>query len=67
MAQPTESSAGGTLLYVRNPLSYKVRKDLNFYRFYELESIFVKILTALKRLILLLNLFINIQEQILMN
>lgn len=31
---PTESSASGTLLYVRNPLLYKRRKDLNIYKSY---------------------------------
>ena len=34
---PTESSASGTLLYVRNPLLYKCRKDLNIYKSYEPE------------------------------
>lgn len=34
---PTESSASGTLLYVRNPLLYKRRKDLNIYKSYEPE------------------------------
>lgn len=29
---PTESSAGGTLLYIGNHLSYKVRKDLSIYK-----------------------------------
>ena len=35
---PTESSAGGTLLYIRNHLSYKPRNDLSIYKPTELES-----------------------------
>ena len=35
---PTESSTGGTLLYIRNNLSYKTRNDLNIYKSAELES-----------------------------
>ena len=41
---PTESSAGGTLLYVANHLSYKPRLDLNIYKSNELESTFIKTL-----------------------
>ena len=29
---PTETSAGGTLLYIANHLSYKYRSDLNIYK-----------------------------------
>ena len=29
---PTETSAGGTLLYVANHLSYKCHNDLNIYK-----------------------------------
>ena len=29
---PTETSAGGTLLYIANHLSYKCRNDLNIYK-----------------------------------
>ena len=29
---PTETSAGGTLLYIANHLSYKCRSDLNIYK-----------------------------------
>ena len=36
---PTESQAGGTLLYTNNKLSYKLRKDLCIYKSSELESI----------------------------
>ena len=40
---PTESSAGGTLLYIRNHLSYKPRNDLSIYKPTELESSFIEI------------------------
>ena len=39
---PTESAAGGTLLYISNNLSYKPRNDLCIYKSAELESTFVK-------------------------
>ena len=35
---PTESHAGGTLLYINNKLSYKLRQDLCIYKSSELES-----------------------------
>ena len=38
---PTESSAGGTLLYIANHLSYKPRQDLNVYKKNELEPTFI--------------------------
>ena len=44
----TESSAGGTLLYVANHLSYKPRLDLNIYKSNELESTFIEILNPKK-------------------
>ena len=37
---PTESSAGGTLIYISQNLSYKPRKDLQIYCPKELESTF---------------------------
>ena len=40
---PTKSSAGGTLLYIRNHLSYKPRNDLSIYKPTELESSFIEI------------------------
>ena len=40
---PTESSAGGTLLYIANHLSYKPCQDLNIYKKNELESTFIEI------------------------
>ena len=39
---PTESSAGGTHLYIRNRLSYKTGKDLNIYESAALEPTFVE-------------------------
>ena len=41
---PTESSTGGTLLYIANHFSYKPRSDLNIYKKFELESTFVEII-----------------------
>ena len=45
---PTESSAGGTVLYIANHLSYKTRCDLNIYKKFELESTFVEIINPKK-------------------
>ena len=45
---PTESTAGGTLLYIANHLSYKPRNDLNIYKKSELESTFVEIINPKK-------------------
>ena len=39
---PTETSAGGTLLYIANHLSYKCRNDLSIYKKNELESTFIE-------------------------
>ena len=39
---PTETCAGGTLLYIANHLSYKYRNDLNIYEKNELKSTFIK-------------------------
>ena len=39
---PTESTVGGTLLYIAIHLSYKPRNDLNFYKGNQLESTFMK-------------------------
>ena len=38
---PTESSAGGTLLYIASHPSYKPRPDLNVYKANQLESTFI--------------------------
>ena len=45
---PTETSAGGTLLYIANHLSYKCRNDLNIYKKIELESTFIEIVNPRK-------------------
>ena len=45
---PTESSAGGTLLYIANHLSYKSRNDLNIYKKSELESTFIEVINPQK-------------------
>ena len=45
---PTESAAGGTLLYISNNLSYKPRNDLCIYKSAELESTFIEILNPKK-------------------
>ena len=41
---PAESSAGGTLLYITNHLSNKLRLDLNIYKSNKLESTFIETL-----------------------
>ena len=50
---PTESSAGGTLLYIASHLSYKPRRDLNIYKANQLESTFVEIINPQKSNILI--------------
>ena len=56
---PTESTAGGTLLYIANHLSYKPRNDLNLYKANQLESTFIEIVNS-EKVVPLLNVFINI-------
>ena len=45
---PTEANAGGTLIYIRNHLSYKTRDDLKIHKSFELESIFIEICNTKK-------------------
>ena len=45
---PTETSAGGTLLYIANHLSYKCRNDLNIYKKNELKTTFIEIVNPRK-------------------
>ena len=45
---PTETSAGGTLVYIANHLSYKCRNDLNIYKKNELESTFTEVVNPKK-------------------
>ena len=41
---PTESSNGGTLLYIKQGINYKIRKDLQIYKSKELELTFIEVL-----------------------
>ena len=45
---PTEATAGGTLHYVANHLSYKCYNDLNIYKKKELKSTFIEIVNSKK-------------------
>ena len=45
---PTETSVGGTLLYIANHLSYKCCNALNIYKKNELESTFIEIVNPKK-------------------
>ena len=45
---PTESSAGGTMLYIGNHLLYKARNDLCIYKTAELESTFIELMNTKK-------------------
>ena len=45
---PTETSAGGSLLYIANHLSYKCRNDINSYKKNELKSTFMEIVNPRK-------------------
>ena len=45
---PSETYAGGTLLYIANHLSYKCQNDLNIYKKNELESTFIEIVNPKK-------------------
>ena len=49
---PTKTSAGGTLLYIANHLSYICCNDLNIYKKNKLESTFIKIANPKKSNIL---------------
>ena len=40
----TESTCGGTLLYIKNDIKYKIRNDLKIYKSEELESVFIEII-----------------------
>ena len=42
---PTESSNDGTLLYIKNDISYKLRNDLKIYKPKKLESLFIEIIS----------------------
>ena len=44
VGNPTESTKGGVLIYVKNGINYKPRKDLIIYKSKELESFFIEII-----------------------
>ena len=58
-SKPTGSTAGGTLFYIANHLSYKPRNDLNLYKTIQLESIFFIEIKNPKKIILLLVVYLN--------
>ena len=60
----TESSAGGTLLYIANHLSYKPHQELNIYKKNELESTFIEIMNQKNQTLLVQ--YINILQWILL-
>ena len=45
---PTESSAGGSIIYISQNLSYRVREDLQIHSSKELESVFIELLIPSK-------------------
>ena len=45
---PTESSAGGTLLYMAIHVSYKPHPDINIYKVNQLKSTFIEIINPKK-------------------
>ena len=45
---PTESKAGGFLLYISNKIPYKLWSDLNVYCLKKLESLFIEVLLSNK-------------------
>ena len=49
---PTETCAGGTLLYIVNHLSYKYPNDLNVSKKNELESTFIEIVNPKSQILL---------------
>ena len=49
---PTETSAGGTLLFIVNRISYKCRNDLNIYKKSELESTFIETVNPRNQILL---------------
>ena len=57
---PMEANTGGTLIYIRNHLSYKTKNDLKIYKSFELESTFIEICNP-KKTNIITGLSINIQ------
>ena len=46
---PTESKAGGSLMYISDKISYKLHNDLNIYCSKQLESVFIEVLIPNKQ------------------
>ena len=46
---PTESKAGGSLMYISDKISCKLRNDLNIYCSKQLESVFIEVLIPNKQ------------------
>ena len=44
ISNPTESTKGGVLIYVKSGINFKPRNDLNVYKSKELESLFIEII-----------------------
>ena len=51
---PSESSNGGTLIYIKQGIKYKLRRDLQIYKSKELESALVEVLQTRKKMVLLI-------------
>ena len=49
---PTECNNGGTLLYIKKGVNYKLRKDLQIYQPKQLESTFIEVVQNKERLII---------------
>ena len=49
---PTECSNGGTMLYVKKGINYKLQKDLQIYRPKQLESTFIEVVQNKERIII---------------
>ena len=45
-SMPTDASKGGVLIYVKNGINYKPRKDLNMHKSKELESFFIEVING---------------------
>ena len=45
----TEANKGGTLIYIKNDIKYKLRKDLQIYKTKELESTFIEVIQPGKK------------------
>ena len=63
---PTESTTGGTLLYIADQLTYQTRNDLNIYLKYYLESTFIEVTNPSKTNIIVGCIY-SIQQWILMH